>query len=149
MNSLVLRHGDHFFGNRAEIHVWLTWHDYKNAALMILLAYILLGHKDWEAADLRIFAAFPEGDVLEQRRRLKEMIDAGRLPMTEKNLRIIGTDDQVDFNRLVEQRSSGADLVIVGFTEERLREKGADMFLRHPALRDVLWVEAQQELLIE
>ncbi len=149
MNSLVLRHGDHFFGNRAEIHIWLTWHDYKNANLMILLAYILLGHKDWEDAEIRIFAAFPQGEVSEQRRRLKEMIDAGRLPMTEKSLRIIGTDDQVDFNKLVEQRSAAADLVVCGFTDERMREKGPEHFLRHAALRDVLWVQAQQQLLIE
>jgi hypothetical protein len=149
MNSLVLRHGDHFFGGRAQVHIWLTWHDYKNANLMILLAYILLGHRDWEDADIVMFAAFPQGEVEVQRTRLREMIDAGRLPMTEKSLRIIGTDDNVDYNRLVEQRSASADLVICGFTEERLLEKGPDFFLRHPALRDVLWVQAQEQVLIE
>lgn len=149
MNTLVLRHGDHFFGNRAEVHIWLTWHDYKNANLMILLAYILLGHEDWQDAEIRIFAAFPQAEVAEQRARLKEMIDAGRLPITEKNLRIIGTDDRVDYNKLVEHRSATADLVICGFTDERMREKGPDFFLRHQALRDVLWVQAQQQLLIE
>lgn len=149
MNSLVLRHGDHFFGARREIHIWLTWHDYKNANLMILLAYILLGHHDWEQAEVRIFAAFPHDRVSAERTRLREMIATGRLPMTEKNLRIIGTGDQVDFNRLVEQRSGHADLVICGFTGERLREKGPEFFERHPALRDVLWVEAQQQVLIE
>jgi len=149
MNSLVLRHGDHFFGNRAEVHIWLTWHDYKNASLMILLAYILLGHEDWRDAEIHIFAAFPQQEVAVQRTRLKEMIDAGRLPITEKNLRIIGTDDQVDYNKLVEQRSASADLVICGFTDERLREKGPGYFQRHPALRDVLFVQAQQQLLIE
>lgn len=149
MNSLVLRHGDHFFGNRREIHIWLTWHDYKNANLMILLAYILLGHRDWEQAEVRIFAAFPHDQVAAERTRLREMIAAGRLPMTEKSLRIIGTGDQVDFNHLVEQRSGQADLVICGFTGERLREKGPEFFQRHAALRDVLWVEAQQQVLIE
>lgn len=149
MNALVLRHGDHFFGGRSEVHIWLTWHDYKNANLMILLAYILLGHQDWERAEIRVFAAFPQGEVPEQRKKLEEMIETGRLPITRKNLRIIGTDDQVDYNRLVELRSASADLVICGFTDERLREKGPDHFLRHPALRDVLWVEAQQQVLIE
>jgi amino acid transporter len=149
MNSLVLRHGDHFFGGRAEVHLWLTWHDYRNANLMILLAYILLGHRDWEDAELRVFAAFPQTEVAERRRGLKEMIDGGRLPITEKNLRIIGTDDHVDYNKLVELRSAGADLVICGFTDERMRDKGPDLFLRHPGLRDVLWVQAQQQLLID
>jgi hypothetical protein len=66
-----------------------------------------------------------------------------------KSLRIIGTDDRVDYNRLVEQRSASADLVICGFTGERLQEKGPDFFLRHAALRDVLWVQAQEQVLID
>ncbi len=56
---------------------------------------------------------------------------------------------QVDFNKLVEQRLAMADLVICGFTDERLHEKGAAYFQRHAALRDVLWVQARQQLLIE
>jgi hypothetical protein len=149
MNSLVLRHTDHFFGNRAEIHIWLTWHDHRNASLMILLSYILVGHPDWRRAEIRIFAALPEGQVAEDARRLKDMITAGRLPIAEQNLTIIPTDDRSDFNRLVEERSAGADLAIFGFTEDRLKAKGFDLFLRHPALRDVLFVNAQQRILIE
>ena len=36
MNRLVLRHGENFFGSHKSIHVWLTWHDTRNANLMIL-----------------------------------------------------------------------------------------------------------------
>ncbi len=149
MNALVLRHGDHFFGARSRVHIWLTWHDYKNASLMILLSYILLGHKDWEDAEVRIFAAFPYDDVADERTKLKEMMKSGRLPISEKNLRIIPTDDNVDFHTLVERRSATADLVVLGFTEERLKEKGPELFLRHPGLRDVLFVSAHQRILIE
>lgn len=149
LNTLVLRHGEHFFGNRAEIHIWLTWHDYRNASLMILLSYILIGHPDWNRAEIRIFAAFPEAQAADQTRRLKDMIAAGRLPIAEQNLTIIPTDDRSDFARLVEERSATADLAILGFTEERLRTKGFDLLLRHPALRDVLFVNAQQRILIE
>ena len=52
MDLLVLRHSTVFFGNRDRIHIWLTWHDYKNASLMILLAYILVGHPDWKHAEM-------------------------------------------------------------------------------------------------
>lgn len=116
---------------------------------MILLAYILLGHKDWDDAEIRIFAAFPYEEVAEQRDRLNEMRVSGRLPISEKNLRIISTDDKVDFHTLVERRSSNAHLVILGFTEERLKEKGPELFLGHPGLRDVLFVSAHQRILIE
>jgi len=149
VSSLVLRHGDRFFGQRSAIHVWLTWHDYKNANLMILLSYILLGHRDWKGAEIRIFAAFPQADVQEERTRLNEMITSGRLPVSKKNVRVIPTDERSDFNRLVQTRSAEADLVVLGFTEQRLREKGTDLLLRHPDLTDVLFVSAQERVLIE
>jgi amino acid transporter len=149
MNRLVLRHSDHFFGNRKNIHLWLTWNDYRNANLMILLSYILLGHPDWKGAEIHIFAAFPQQEVEEQTERLNEMISEGRLPIASKNLQIIPTDDRVDFAALVEKRSYSADLVILGFTEARLREKGTELLLRHPVLQDVLFVSAEETIFIE
>ncbi|MFO8172775.1 MAG: hypothetical protein R6T96_00735 [Longimicrobiales bacterium] len=148
MNRLILRHGDHFFGNRRTIHLWLTWHDYRNANLMILLSYILLGHPDWKGAEISIKAAFPYSQVAELTARLDRMISEGRLPITPKNLQIIPTDDRVDFDALVEDRSSTADLVILGLTEERLKEKGAELLLRHPKLQDVLFVSAEEDITI-
>jgi len=149
VNSLVLRHGEHFFGNRSSIHVWLTWHDEENASLMILLAYILVGHPEWRKAEIRIFAAFPQAEAADRRARLDEMITTGRLPISRKNLRVIPTDDRVDFTRLVAERSGSADLVILGLTERRLREKGNELLQRHPTLTDVLFVCAEQRVRIE
>jgi amino acid transporter len=149
MNSLVLRHGDHFFGQRRVVDMWLTWHDYTNAGLMILLAYILLGHPEWHDAEIRVFAAYPKGEIEERRTRLHAMIASGRLPIGTKNLRVIPTDARVDYDRLVETRSADADLVILGLTAERLRTKGTALLQRHPALRDVLFVSAEQKILIE
>jgi amino acid transporter len=149
VSSFVLRHGDQFFGNRRTIHIWLTWHDDTNANLMILLSYILVAHPDWRKAEIRIFAAYPHEEVTERRERLDGMITTGRLPISRKNLRVIPTDDRVDFARLVAEGSAEADLVIFGFTERRLREKGFELFRRHPSLNDVLFVCAEQRVLIE
>jgi amino acid transporter len=148
-STLVLRHGDRFFGQHSSIHVWLTWHDYKNANLMILLSYILLGHPEWKKCEIRVFAAFPQADVQEERTRLSEMISSGRLPVSSKNVKVIPTDERSDFPRLVRSRSAEADLVILGFTEQRLKEKGRELLLRHPDLSDVLFVSAQERVLIE
>lgn len=149
MNRMVLRHGDHFFGNRRHVHIWLTWHDYRNANLMILLAYILLGHPDWEDGEINIYAAYPTSEVRERTAELHTMILEGRLPISPKNVEIIATDAQVDFQSMVESRSAAADLVILGFTDARLLEKGQELFRRHAALRDVLWVAAEEEIFIE
>jgi amino acid transporter len=149
MDSLVLRHGDHHFGNLADIHVWLTWHDHRNANLMILLTYILLGHPDWSEADLKIFAAYPKAQATERTEQLHTMIREGRIPVSPRKVEIIGTDDRIDFSSLVQAKSSEADLVVMGFTEERLRQKGSDLLLRHPSLNEVLWVAAQEKVPME
>ncbi len=149
VSSLVLRHGDRFFGQRSTIHVWLTWHDHGNANLMMLLSYILLGHRDWKQGEIKIFAAAPLEDAKEEREKLNEMITSGRLPVAKHNVRVIPTDENTDFEALVERRSSDADLVILGFTEERLIERGTELLTRHPTLQDTLFVSARERVSIE
>ncbi|MEJ2677537.1 MAG: amino acid permease [Gemmatimonadota bacterium] len=149
MNRLVLRHGDNFFGARKSIHVWLTWHDARNANLMILLSYILLGHADWQGAEINIFAAYPRREVGERSAELHARIAQGRLLISEKNVLVIATDEDVDFQRLVAAQSSAADLVMMGFTEARLKQKGRQLFERIPELRDVLFVSAEETIFLE
>ena len=149
MNRLILRHGDNFFGSRRSIHVWLTWHDARNANLMILLSYILMGHADWHGAEVSIFAAYPRQEVRERADEIHEMISEGRLLISEKNVLIIPTDDTIDFERLVEARSSNADLVMVGFTDVQLRQKRGAAFQRFPELRDVVFVSAEETIFID
>jgi hypothetical protein len=149
MNRLVLRHGDNFFGARSSIHVWLTWHDARNANLMILLTYILLGHRDWKGAEVSIFAAYPRKEVHARSADLHDMITDGRLLISEKNVRVIATDDAIDFERLVQARSDTADLVLLGFTSEQLERRAGDLFQRFGGLRDTLFVTAEEDIDIQ
>lgn len=148
MNRLVLRHGENFFGTRKSIHVWLTWHDARNANLMILLSYILLGHRDWDGAEVKLFAAYPKEEVKERAAEIHEMISEGRLLISEKNVLVIPTHDEIDFQRLVEARSDAADLVLLGFTDAKLKKRRGSQFQRFPGLRDVLFVSAEETIFI-
>lgn len=149
MNRLVLRHSENFFGTRKSIHVWLTWHDARNANLMILLSYILLGHRDWQGAEVSLFAAYPRKEVKERADEINDMISEGRLLISEKNVLVIPTNDGIDFERLVEVRSANADLVLLGFTDVRLAQKREELFLRFPSLHDVLFVSAEETIFID
>ncbi len=149
MDTLVLRHGDHFFGHRRRVHLWLTWHDDRNANLMILLAYILLGHQDWHDAEISVFAAYPKERVKAESAKLLEMAQTGRVSISPRNLTVIATDDRGNFDELVAKRSAKADLVIRGFVEEKLRDHGCKFFERHPELKDVLFVAARQRIEID
>ena len=149
MDIMVLRHSNVFFGNRDRIHIWLTWHDYKNASLMILLAYILLGHPDWKTAEIEILVAAPEERAAGEEAKIEETLATGRIPVSPRNVRIFPTDADVDFSQLVADHSAAADLVILGFTMPRLSSKGAELLQRHPELKDILFVCADARLTIE
>ena len=71
------------------------------------------------------------------------------VPARGYKVEIIGTDDRIDFSSLVQAKSSEADLVVMGFTEERLRQKGSELLLRHPSLNEVLWVAAHERISME
>ena len=55
-NVLILRSTSYRFGYKSSIHVWVTEENLKNAPLMLLLAYIIIGHTDWKRAEIRLFA---------------------------------------------------------------------------------------------
>jgi amino acid transporter len=149
MDIMVLRHSSVFFGNRDRIHIWLTWHDYKNASLMILLAYMLLGHPDWKKAEIEILVAAPQERAAGEEAKIEETLATGRIPVSPRNVRIFPTDANVDFSRLVADNSTSADLVILGFTMPRLSSKGVELLQRHPELKDVLFVCAEERLTID
>ncbi len=146
---LVLRHGDLHFGERRTIHIWLTWNDTQNANLMILLSYIVLGHPDWSDAEIRVFAALPEGQVEEQREEFRRLTTERRLPISEKNIRFLSVNNVDAFRRLVARLSAEADLVVVGFDMEGLAERREEVFSNHPSLNDVLFVHSPHEITIE
>jgi hypothetical protein len=77
------------------------------------------------------------------------MISEGRLLISEKNVLVIPTNEDIDFERLVEVPSASADLVLVGFTDVRLKQKQEDLFRRFPNLRDVLFVSAKEAIFLE
>ena len=81
--------------------------------------------------------------------RLEEMIATGRIPISHRNLTLFPTDPEADFGQLVAEHSERADLTVVGFTTERLADKGAALFDRHPTLADVLFVCGRQEIRID
>jgi len=149
MDIMVLRHSNVFFGSRDRIHIWLTWHDYKNASLMILLAYMLLGHPDWKSAEIEILVAAPEERAAGEEAKIEEILATGRIPVSPRNVRIFPTDAKADFGQLVAENSSSADLVILGFTMPRLSAKGPELLQRHPELKDVLFVCAEARLTID
>lgn len=109
------------FGYKKEIHIWISPEDYRNANLMILLGYIILGHPDWKRGKIKIFALYPKESMDEKRKQLIELIKTGRLPISRSNVTMIpyetGTRKEV-----IRKYSADADLSLIGFTSDMLKQ---------------------------
>ena len=136
------------YGYRREIHVWITPEDFDNVSLMILLAYIILGHPDWEGGQIKLFAAFPATEIDEQKESLHTMIREGRLPISARNIELLATDTGTSRKELIHRQSRDADLLILGFIGEALQHQKEKLFEGFDELGNILWVNTKKEILI-
>ncbi|MCB2200753.1 amino acid permease [bacterium] len=148
MNICILRSSERHFGYHRAVHVWLNPGDFRNANLMILLAYIIVGHPDWKRSEIKLFAAFEPRNMDEEVARLHDLIEQGRIPISSSNLQAVALEPDVPFDDLVAAWSNTADLVITGFSLKKMtRDKGS--FLHgFRKVQDILFVRAGQDILI-
>jgi len=148
-NICVLRSSERHFGYKKRIHIWLTPGDYRNANLMILLSYILMGHPDWKECEIELFATFEEKELNKEVKKLNDLIDKGRIPISQKNVQKIPWNKQKkQYETLVTEKSENADLVIMGFSLNKLVQEKGDFFKRFPNIKDILFVRAGQKIVI-
>ncbi len=148
-NLCVLRSSEHHFGYKQQIHIWLTPGDYRNANLMILIAYIIMGHPEWRDCEIDIFAAFDENNLTKEVNRLSRLIDHGRIPISLKNVVKIPWNKNIrDYESLVTERSNTADLVIMGFSLSKLGQEEGAFFKKFKAIKQILFVRAGQRIAI-
>ena len=133
------------FGYKREIHIWITPRDYVNASLMILLAYIILGHKEWRGGQIRIFAVYPEDGLVEQKQKLDNLVMTGRLPISAKNIELIVQRPDTDLKAIINERSSTSDLTLIGFPTEGVSAERLDLFTGYDQLGNILFVNTQKE----
>ncbi len=137
----ILANSEKGFGRRRSIHIWIRREDYENANLMILLAYIILGHQDWRRAQIKIFATFPKDELEHELQQLTDLASSGRLPISAKNIRVLPADGGINRRRLINKFSSDADLTLIGFHGSMMRhEKGLEIFEGYEGIGNILFV---------
>lgn len=139
---IILASSERGFGLKKQIHLWISPYDFENANLMILLAYILLGHPDWKEATINIHAIFPEDTIDEERERLFLLIQTGQLPISPKNIEFITQKSAMSIKNIINQKSKDADLTIVGFIEKTVEHLGVQAFEGYGDIGNVLFVNA-------
>jgi hypothetical protein len=148
-NLCVLRSSERHFGYKKVIHIWLTPGDYRNANLMILLGYIIMGHPDWNEAQISLFAAFEESELNKEVKKLNQLIDDGRIPISHKNVQKIPWDKKAkSYEKVVTEFSQNADLVIMGFSLKKLTQDKGEFFSRFSTIEEIMFVRAGQKIII-
>jgi len=133
------------FGLQNSIHVWITPSDFENANLMILMAYIILGHRDWKSGHIKIFAIFQEETLEKEKEKLFRLVEEGKLPISYNNIEVLPLKTDVDLRAIIAQKSGDADLTILGLRDEAVRHSGRAVFEGYENLGNTLYINASRE----
>ena len=149
-NALILCSTGYRFGYRSSIDVWVTEDDLNNAPMMLLLAYIIVGHPEWKRASIRLFACSEARNAEREADRLSTLMTERRLPISRQNVTSVSYHSKEDLAREVDRHSRKTDLVIAGLTTENLSSEGLAQAL-HPykIANDILFVHATEEIAID
>ncbi|MDE2734247.1 MAG: hypothetical protein OXI72_07645 [Gemmatimonadota bacterium] len=149
-NVLILRSTDYRFGYHSSIHLWVTEENLVNAPLMLLLAYIIVGHREWRHAEIRLFVCFDSENGKRETNKLSKLMTEGRLPISRQNVTSVPCTTHEALEQEVTLRSSKADLVIAGLTDDDIKSDEAKQALqRYYGANDVLFVHASEPVAIE
>ncbi len=144
-DTVILGSTEKGFGYHNQMHIWITPTDFENANLMILLGYIILGHPEWSNCEISINAIVRENQMKEQKEYLLGLTTSGRLPISAKNINIIVQEENRNVKEIVCERSSEADLILLGFRGESIKRHGGQIFNGYDGLGNILFVHAVSE----
>ena len=149
-NVLILRSMEYRFGYRSSIHVWVTEANLKNAPMMLLLAYIIVGHPEWRRAEIRLFVCSDSRNAAREADELSTLMKEGRLPISMLKVASVPYDSKEILEQEIESRSSEADLVIAGLAKEDLNSEALGQVLQfYKGVNDVLFVHSIEEISID
>lgn len=127
------------------IHVWIDSMNAENANLMILLSFIILGHPDWRKSQIQIFNISRKEDIEVTKRKMHELVQSGRLPITSKNINIIIQEPNVTTNSIINRYSENVGLILIGIRAEMVKHDKEKIFLGYENISTTLFVHSKDE----
>ncbi|MBM56096.1 MAG: amino acid permease [Euryarchaeota archaeon] len=148
LDHVLLRSSGRAYGNKHDIHLWITPDDGDNASLMILLAYIIQSHPEWGEASISVFFIH-QGSDDEHATKIRDQILEGRIPIAEQNIEFIQTNSEEEVTQKIVNKSGGADLVILGFLDGELAADHGALFERYHGLGETMFVHSNNAKIIK
>ena len=149
LDLCLLRSSFRGFGERRTIHIWITPEDSANANLMILMAYVIQGHRDWRDSNIQVYSIYRDGDRAKRENALQALIQAGRIPVSEQNIEMVEEMPGDVREELIDARSKFADLTFIGFNDADIRREGVKLFEAHHGIGNILFVDAHDEVALD
>ena len=148
-DTIVLGVSARGFGAEAAIHLWLPSGDDSGANLLILIGYVLASHPNWRGADLMVFDIVPEADREARKAELRGLMRSGRLPIAERNVKVVSLRNGQSRRDLICELSLDADFTLVGLRREVVRRLGGESFLGYDTIGNVGFVIAVSDVDLE
>ena len=141
----ILASSDKTIQYRKGIHVWIRSTDSENANLMILLSFIILGHPDWKKAQIKIFDICRQEELEETKKVMHDLVNTGRLPITEKNIKMIIQNPDVSAKSIINEHSANAGLTLIGIREELVKHEKEKLFEGYDEIGTTLFVHSKYQ----
>jgi len=131
------------------IHVWIQTTDIENSNLLILLSFIIQGHPDWKKSEIKVFQICMEEEIKQTKKIMSNLINTGRIPITDKNIEILKQEPSVNPKSLINKKSRNAGLVLIGLREELLKHNKSSFFEGYEDIGTTLFVYSHGQKEIE
>ncbi len=141
----ILAGSDKTIQYRNGIHVWIRSTDSENANLMILLSFIILGHPDWKKGQIKIFDICRPDELEQTKKVMHELVNTGRLPITEKNIKMIIQKPDVTAKSIINEHSANAGLTLIGIREEMVKREKEKLFEGYDKIGTTLFVHSKYQ----
>jgi hypothetical protein len=141
----ILASSNKSFNLKKGLHIWLNSFDTENANLMILLSFIILGHPDLKQTEISIFVICEEHELQKIKTEMKNLVVSGRLPITEKSIKIILQKPGVSKKHIICERSANAGLTFLGLREELIKHEKEKIFEGYEELGTILFVHSKEQ----
>ena len=145
----IMRSNNEKIDKKEEIHIWISSRDYENSNMMILLAYIILGHPEWKNAQIKVFTIYPKNQFEDYKNQMFDYIESGRLPISPRNMKMVPYDEDISTKDIINERSQNADLTIIGFRGELVKKQKLDIFEGYNDIGNILFVNSTERKNIE
>jgi len=130
---------------RNGIHVWINTSQSENSSLLILLSFIISGHPDWKKSNITIFEICKPENYDDTKRGLSELVQTGRLPITEQNIEIIIEEPGTSEKKIINEKSSMAALTMIGLNREGLKHSWESFLTGYDDLGTILFVTSHNQ----